>query len=221
MLTIGVDDSGRGPLIGPLILAGVLLNEEQEKILKKHKVRDSKTVLPSQRLQMAELIEKNIINKKIAIAYPKEIDESVDGEDNLKTLEAKKTAEVINALNKDNETISVIIDCPSTNKRMWLNKMLKYLNNSKNLVIRCEHKADRDYVAVSAASVLAKCAREEEVAKIKKEYGNIGSGYPADPITVKFLKENGEKLRNSSIFRKSWATWKKMFPGEKQRTLAL
>ena len=218
-LILGIDDSGRGPLIGPMILAGVLVNEKQEAILKKHGIKDSKMLTHAQRLEMGKIIEKNIIEKKIVKAYPKEIDEAVNSDVNLNTLEAMKTAEIINAINKKKEKISIIIDCPSNNKRMWANKMITFLEHTENLDIRCEHKADRDYVAVSAASILAKNMREEEVAKIKKEFGDIGSGYPADPVTSKFLKEHGKRLANSGIFRKSWATWKKLFPEKSQATL--
>ena len=90
--------------------------------------------------------------------------------------------------------------------------------------IHCEHKADFNHPSVSAASILAKVTREEEVAKIKKEYskyGDIGSGYPGDPKTKEFLKQHGRELENSGIFRKTWATWKTMFPekGNNQSTL--
>jgi len=221
MLIMGIDDSGRGPLIGPMILAGVLVDSEQEKILKKHNVKDSKMLTHTQRLELGKIIEKNIIDKKIVKAYPKEIDEAVNSGTNLNTLEAMKTAEIINYFTKKNKNkkISIVIDCPSNNKRMWSNKMLAFLESKENLDIRCEHKADRDYVAVSAASILAKNMREEEVAKIKKEYGDIGSGYPADPVTKEFLKVNGKRLANSGIFRKSWATWKALFPEKNQSAL--
>ena len=219
MLIIGIDDSGRGPLIGPMILAGVLVDAEQEKILKKHDVKDSKMLTHAQRLELGKIIEKNIIDKKIVKASPKEIDEAVNSGTNLNTLEAMKTAEIINYFTKKNKKISIVVDCPSNNKRMWSNKMMTFLENMENLDIRCEHKADRDYVAVSAASILAKNMREEEVAKIKKEYGDIGSGYPADPVTKEFLKMNGKKLANSGIFRKSWATWKALFPAKNQSAL--
>jgi ribonuclease HII len=78
-----------------------------------------------------------------------------------------------------------------------------------NLDLVVEHKADRNHVAAAAASILAKCEREREVEKLKKEFGpEIGSGYPADPATIKFLKENALKFKNSGLFRLSWATWK-------------
>ncbi len=221
MLTIGVDDAGRGPIIGPMILAGVLINEEQEKILKKEGAKDSKALLHNERIRIAKEIKENCMDYKIVRAYPEEIDEFVKSGKNLNTLEAIKTAEIINYLNKGKESIKVIVDCPSVNTRAWKSTLMKYLKKPDNLAVFCEHKADVNHISASAGSILAKVDREDEVKKIKKEYGEIGSGYPSDPATIKFLKENGKKLVSSGIFRKSWATWKKLFAEAKQTTLKL
>ena len=79
-----------------------------------------------------------------------------------------------------------------------------------NLRIKCEHKADKNHVAVSAASILAKDAREKEVAKLKEKHGDIGSGYPSDPKTIDALKQ-WIKNKNIPFFvRKSWHTFVKM-----------
>ena len=59
----------------------------------------------------------------------------------------------------------------------------------------------------------------QAVAELKKQYGEIGSGYPSDPYTKAFLKSKGNELKYSGIFRKSWATWKALFPDAKQKTL--
>ena len=47
---------------------------------------------------------------------------------------------------------------------------------------------------------------------IKEEFGDFGSRYPSDPVTKLFLKKNGSRLKDSKISRKSWATWKEIFP---------
>ena len=97
--------------------------------------------------------------------------------------------------------------------------MLSYIKNSENLKVSCEHKADANYLSVGAASILAKVTRENEVKKIKEQYGKVGSGYPSDPMTKEFLAKRGNELKDSGIFRKSWSTWKKMFPGNGQKSL--
>jgi ribonuclease HII len=222
-LIIGIDDAGRGPLIGPMILAGVLLTQEQENILRESGVKDSKQLLHPVRVKLAETIKGNSINSHVVKSFPDEIDTAVESKTNLNTLEARKAAEIINALNDGKEKIKVIIDCPSVNTKAWRVTVLKFIEKKENLEVICEHKADVNHPSVSAASILAKVAREDEVEKIKKQYekyGNIGSGYPSDPVTKTFLKKHGKELENSGIFRKSWATWKVMFEkSKKQATL--
>lgn len=218
MLTLGIDDAGRGPLIGPMILGGVLATGEQERKLKKENIRDSKDILQGERVRLSKMIKENVEAFKIVKTFPDEIDSS----GNLNTLEAKKMAGVVNALNVGKfrkEKIKVVVDCPSTNVSAWRSKLLSFIEHDENLTVVCEHKADVNHVSVSAASILAKVVREEEVAKIQKKYGAIGSGYPADPTTKEFLKKHGKEFRDSGIFRKSWNTWKKMFPGVGQATL--
>ena len=225
-LIIGIDDAGRGPLIGPMCLAGVLITKEQEKVLKEAGAKDSKQLTHPVRVKLSETIKDNVIDSKVVKSFPKEIDEAVFSKENLNTLEAKKTAEIINALNNDKmhkEKIKVVVDCPSVNTKAWRETMCRFVKHQENLEIACEHKADVNHTAVSAASILAKVAREEEVEKLKKEYekyGDMGSGYPSDPNTKKFLKEHGKALADSGIFRKSWGTWKALFPEKSQATLS-
>lgn len=225
MLVLGIDDAGRGPIIGPLILAGVLVKKEDEPKLKKAGVADSKLLFHSKRIELSKLINNIAINTHIVKSTPEEIDNSITSGTNLNTLEAIKTAEIINKINTgkvSKEKIKVIVDCPSVNRSAWRNTLIKYITKRDNLDIYCEHKADFNHPSVSAASILAKVMREEEVSKLKKEYekyGNLGSGYPSDPFTQAFIKKNGKALKDSGIFRKSWATWKALFPDKKQATL--
>jgi ribonuclease HII len=219
MLTIGIDDAGRGPVLGPMILAGVLVDDSLRAELRALGIKDSKQVIHSTRVRLAKVIREKVVAYKVVKSYPEEIDEAVLRGRNLNTLEAQKTAELINLLNTKKDKIKVIIDCPSVNPTAWRKTLSEFIEHPDNLEIVCEHKADVNHPEVSAASILAKVAREEEVEKLKKEYGNIGSGYPADPDTKEFLKKNGKKLENSGIFRKSWSTWKKLIPADNQKTL--
>jgi len=167
-MLIGVDDAGRGPIIGPMILAGVLMTAEQEKIVKEVGAKDSKLLSHPERVRLAAIIEKNCIKSKIVKAFPEEIDAvvGIGKESNLNTLEAKKMAEVINDLNIKKDKIKVIVDCPSINIPAWKAKLISFIKHPENLEVKCEHKADFNYPVVSAASILAKVAREEEVEKI-------------------------------------------------------
>lgn len=225
MLLMGIDDAGRGPIIGPMILGGVLIEEEREDELKKLGAKDSKLLSHPQRIRIAEDIKKEVISELCIHATPEEIDKAVLSGENLNTLEARKIAEIINKLNVSSKPIKVIVDCPSVNIGAWRTKLLTFIDHGANLDVVCEHKADYNHPVVSAASILAKVEREEAVSALKAEYGAIGSGYPADPVTQTFLREHAHRLKDSGIIRKSWATWHELFPEDKlpkknQKTLS-
>ena len=180
VLACGIEESGRGPVIGPLIMVGLAIEEKHLEKLKELGVKDSKQLTIKQICILKEKILK-IPNKHIILKIqPKEIDDAVDGNNslNLNWLEATKTATILNQLNPD----KAYIDCPSTNIPKYKNYIKNLLKNKKIELI-AEHKADINYPIVSAASIIAKCIREEEVAKIEKIVKqSIGSGYPSNPI---------------------------------------
>lgn len=220
MLILGIDDAGRGPVIGPMILAGCLIDSKHDRELKNLGVKDSKQLTQKRREFLEEKIKNLAQSFEIVLVSPSEIDESVNNDNNLNSLEAIKMAEVVNKLNKGKDKIKVIVDCPSVSIEKWKDFFKTKIDNLSNLEISCEHKADQNYVAVSAASILAKCAREKEMEKLKEKYGKeIGSGYPSDPQTCSFLNKNIKSHSNKGIFRKSWKTWQEACSKTKQQKL--
>jgi ribonuclease HII len=207
MKLLGIDDAGRGPVLGPMILAGIIANPKDEKILKSWNAKDSKLLTPLQRRTIAEKIRPQFTHH-IEISSSKEIDKS----SNLNYLEAIKTANIINHLTKNIKgKTTAIIDCPSVNIQAWSNDVQKLLDKPKNIILQCEHKADANHPVVSAASILAKEKREEEIYKLKLKYKtDFGSGYPADPKTKKFIQENFDNKKYAPIIRFSWNTVKKL-----------
>ncbi|MEA3329683.1 MAG: ribonuclease HII [Nanoarchaeota archaeon] len=210
MLTLGIDDAGRGPVIGPMVLAGALIDESIESEFVKLGVRDSKTIVPKKR----EILAKKIKEHSIAIHIVKISVDEIDGKNNdglnLNQREAVASSMIVNKINKINQPIKVVIDCPSVNIKSWKEYLEKLLIGTSNLTVVCEHKADANHVAVAAASILAKVTRDDEIKKLKKQIGvNFGSGYPSDPVTRKFIYESYEKFKDKGIFRESWGTIKK------------
>ncbi len=219
-LILGIDDSGRGPVIGPMILAGCLIDEQAEKEFKRLGVKDSKLLTKNRRKILAEVIEKQAIAFEITKTDPNEIDGRNHVGLNLNKIEAIKSAEIINKINKGLDKIKVIIDCPSPNTIRWRNYLLGYIDNIKNLKVLCEHKADVNHIACSAASVLAKVTRDAEVEKIKERIGkNFGSGYPSDPITQKFIENHYSNHKKDGIFRETWQTVKNHKAKKEQKKL--
>jgi len=207
-LILGIDDAGRGPVIGPMILAGCLIDKKVEREFKKLGIKDSKELTPKRREFLAEIVREKAETFEITFAHPIEIDEKLTNGTNLNHLEAIKIAEIINKINKGYGRIKVIIDCPSVSINRWTDFLKTKIENLSNLEIICEHKADRNHISVSAASILAKSVREKEMAGLREIYGReMGSGYTSDLSTIKFLEKNAQKHENSGIFRKTWKTW--------------
>lgn len=208
----GIDEAGRGPVIGPMVMAGVMLDEKDIPLLKKINVKDSKLLTKAQRENLFEKI-KAITNHYIIIVPPEEIDAALNHPElNLNWLEAIKIAEILNNLNPD----KAIIDAPSTNIPAFTDYLQRYIKN-KSMKLILEHKADVNFEVCSAASILAKVTRDREIEKLHHQYGNLGSGYPSDPKTIEFLKQNWN--RHPEIFRKTWETYKRVADTKKQKNL--
>jgi len=207
-MILGIDEAGRGPLIGPLVIAGVLIDEKSVDRL--GKVKDSKQLKPAKREQFYEKIVVSAQAYEIIIIPPEEIDAALmNPNTNLNWLEADKMAELINLLKPD----KVYADCPSTNIRAFTEYLRRKVGDKVELIL--EHKADEKYPVVSAASILAKVTRDRSVETLRGVYGDFGSGYLTDPKTQLFI-ENDISL---PIFRRSWVTWKRKMNAKSQKTL--
>jgi len=204
ILFCGIDEAGRGPVLGPLVMCGILVKEEDLNKLVKLKVKDSKLLTKQKREGLFEKIKDVSYKCEIVEIHPDEIDNAVNNQDglNLNKLEARKTAEILNELKPD----KAIIDAPSNNIKAYRQYLFKFIKN-KHIELILEHKADLNYPIVSAASILAKVTRDNEIDKIKKEINiDVGSGYMTDKKTVAFLEKYYEKY--PYLFRKSWFPYK-------------
>jgi len=213
---IGIDDAGRGPVIGPMILAGVLIDEKEEKRLVEIGVKDSKLLLPSKRKRIG-----NFLKEKFEFALQVVTPEEIDSCKNLNHLEAQKMAIVINELaQRTSEKIIAFIDCPSVNILKWISYLRDFIIDKERIEIRAEHKADSKYSVVSSASIIAKEKRELEVENLKREFHvDFGSGYPSDPKTIFFLKENFDNKVFDKIVRHSWESVRRLEVRRKQEKL--
>jgi len=204
MRIVGIDEAGRGPIIGPMVMCGVVIEEGQEKELEALGVKDSKLLSPSARERIAKTLEKKY-KHHIVIISPIEIDSVVGNgkTKNLNWLEAEKAGEIVNALKPDR----VLIDCPSPNLKAYTEFIRERVDGKREIV--CEHKADAKYLVVGAASIIAKVTRDAEIEKLKKHVGvDFGSGYIADPKTKLFTEKCWNK--HPEVFRHSWAPYRKL-----------
>jgi ribonuclease HII len=205
MLLCGIDEAGRGPVIGPMVMAGVVVDEKDHFTLKEKGVRDSKLLTKLQRERLFKEITSSVLRYKIVVISRDEIDNAVGRKNyNLNWLEADTASVIINELAPG----KVIMDCPSPNITAFTNYIRERLKWPDKIAMQCAHHADRDFPVVGAASILAKVVRDEQIERIKKEIGiDFGSGYAHDPVTVEFMKNNWDKY--PQIFRHSWASYKR------------
>jgi len=219
-LILGIDDAGRGPVIGPMVLAGCLIDEKTEKALRKLGVKDSKQLTQKRREFLEKEIKERAETFEIVSLFPNEIERFNEKGIKLNEIEALMAAEIINKINKGYKKIRVVLDCPSPNKTKWRDFLIIKIKDLYNLEIVCEHKADKNHIAVAAASILAKCTREKEMSLLKAKYGDeIGSGYCSDSRTSNFILKNLKKYDHDGIFRKTWKTWKKARANSEQKKL--
>lgn len=219
-LKIGIDDAGRGPVIGPMVLAGVLVSEEDEEKLKEWGVKDSKLLNKEKRKEIYKKILKNF-ETFVELAFPEEIDKGFMSGSNLNKLEAKKAGMIINGFLKNRtDRVEILIDCPSVNINSWQNYLLKYIEKPGIIDLKCEHKADFNHLVVGAASIVAKEVREEEIEKIKQKFKiDFGTGYCCDPITCEFLEGDMKDLEGLGLIRKTWQTWSRVLEKREQKKL--
>lgn len=221
MFIAGIDEAGRGPIIGPLVIVCAAIPEKNIDILKENNVKDSKLLSEKQRGEIFKNIQ-YLLKYEVIIVSPLEIDEAVNSKKyNLNWLEADKAADLLNKMDikLDNEINKAIIDCPSTNINSY-KEYIKELIDNKDIELIIEHKADLNHLIVGAASIIAKETREKELLKYKKKYKiDFGSGYPSDPKTKEFIKNNWNKKEYQHLFRKSWQTYKDLADNKNQLRL--
>ncbi|HDQ06082.1 MAG TPA: ribonuclease HII [Candidatus Bathyarchaeota archaeon] len=204
----GVDEAGRGPVIGPLVIAGVSIDENDLPKLADLGVKDSKLLSPQRRETLAAQIKELSFNRHIVSLSPHEIDRVVERGrrlHKLNRLEAQAMARVITVLTPD----VVYVDAADILADRFGEHIAENLSFSPKIV--CEHKADASYPIVSAASIIAKVERDRAISQLQKKHGNMGCGYPSDPNTIKFLEDWIRKFGDYPDFvRKSWKTAKRV-----------
>jgi len=208
MLVAGVDDAGRGSVIGPLVIAGILVDENDLPKLVQLGVKDSKLLSPARREKLAAEIRRMAKKHVFVKLSPAEIDKVVEKGrklHRLNWLEAQAMAKVIELLKPD----VAYVDASDVLEERFKQQIMEFLPFKVEIV--SEHKADRKYPVVSAASIIAKVERDREIAELKAKYGDFGCGYPTDPKTIEFLNRCLETLKGYPEFvRKSWKPAKKL-----------
>ncbi len=214
-MIVGVDEAGRGPVVGPLVIGVFACLKEEEVNLRKMGVKDSKMLGEAIREKLALKLKHrpHVLVEVSAEEITREMRRKVS----LNELEAKKVAEGIMKINEElkkskQEINTVFVDSPDPVATKFERRIRKYLPEKlKALKMVSENKADVKYVVVGAASILAKSLRERRVSEIAQELGgDFGSGYPSDERTMRFVKRRQKDARLQKYLRHEWETIKKL-----------
>lgn len=196
----GVDEAGRGALLGPLVIAGVRARKQILERFEESGVRDSKKLSPQRREKLYNVIKSLSDKIEVVEVSPQEIDARSKRHINLNELEVAKMAQISSTL----ECGTIYVDAVDTDEERFRNELLKRV---PGVVFVSEHAADEKYLITAAASIIAKVTRDRRIQELKGVYGEIGSGYPSDTRTINFVKEYFVKHGSLPDFvRKTWKT---------------
>ena len=195
MWICGIDEAGKGPVLGPMVAAGVLVSDDED--LSSLGIKDSKQLSAKKREVIFEEICASY-KTAVVVKSPAEIDVR---ECTMNQFTVFLHAEVLRTLSPDR----VYLDACDVNAERFGVNVLSASGIDAEVV--SEHKADARYAVVGAASIVAKVTRDRIIDELRLEFGEIGSGYPSDAKTVAFLKEY---IREHGVppacARKSWQT---------------
>jgi ribonuclease HII len=177
---VGIDEAGRGCVIGPLVVAGVAIAAERLRELEALGVRDSKRLTRTRREQLSAQIE-----RVAASLFVKEIGPS-ELEENLTEIELRVMAQIV----QESRAHHVILDLPvgPATRENFIRRLRSAVGHDAFGII-AENRADARYPIVSAASIIAKVHRDRAIERLRQEYGDFGWGYPGEPKTRAFLRE--------------------------------
>jgi ribonuclease HII len=212
----GADEAGRGPCFGPLVVAGILVDNDSE--LVRIGVADSKQLTPRRREQLAPMIQK-IASKYEIIIMPADDIDDLRKTMTLNELEVFVYSKIIEKLHPD----VCYVDAVDVKEERFGRDILSHLSYKPRII--SEHKADAKYPIVGAASILAKVTRDQQVKQIAKELEPklnlpLGSGYPSDPVTKKFLKAWVTQFGELPPYvRRSWETCQQLIKEKNTKRL--
>lgn len=196
-LIAGIDEAGRGPVIGPLVIAIFSCQYENEAKVNALCQKDSKQLSAKQREEIFEQIKH--LGKINFVELSADMLNKLMDKETLNDIEAMFMAKLIKSLDGD---VSVKIDLPDRYSWVFAKRMERYGVRK----YEAEHKADENHPIVAAASIAAKVLRDRKIEEIKLEVGDFGSGYPSDEKTVTFLKKKDNLVKAAKYIRQKWKT---------------
>jgi ribonuclease HII len=213
MYQIGIDEAGRGPAIGPLVVCALGIPNSDTKFLASIGAVDSKQITRKKREEISERIylEAENRNWKIGIIVCKASRIDIErNKMNLNKLEIELFKEAVYETGIKEKNGIVKADACDVNEQRFKERIRYALGAKwKDWEIHARHKMDSEEIIVGAASILAKVRRDKEIEKISDLLNlDVGSGYPSDPKTKEAVKKLVNSKTPNQYLRWSWATVK-------------
>lgn len=206
-LVLGVDEAGRGPIIGPMYVCGVVVDEKTIDKLRLIGVTDSKRLNRDRREKLFSVIT-NLAKHVLAVEVPPQLIDAV----NLNVLERDTIAVIVaRALNVWREKLTAVyVDAVGVSSKLV--STIRKTGFRGTIVI--ETKADSKYVVVGAASIVAKVLRDRTIEELRRLYGVEGSGYPTDQRTLNWIKKayTASPYNPPPFIRRTWGVLRQIAP---------
>ena len=205
-LVLGLDEAGRGSLLGPLVVGGFLVSEQRTERLRELGVRDSKQLSAARREEVYRFLARE--GRRFSIALPPTRIDAFVRHGRLNELEARAFGRLV----RRSGAHRVIVDaCDPVAERFG--RAIRTWSGA-SVPIVAEHRADETYPVVAAASIVAKVRRDRAIQRLRDALGpSLGSGYPSDPRTVAFVRELLLDGRPAPDWvRRSWRTMARVKP---------
>ncbi|MEM4101705.1 MAG: ribonuclease HII [Desulfurococcaceae archaeon] len=212
-ILIGVDEAGRGPLIGDMVIVAVAIPQYMENTLLNEGVRDSKTLNPEKRRRLSHFLLGSDLLSVAVYVPPWRIDES-----NLNDVEARYIGKALGMLSRvlnklQPSEVHVYVDEVKGRSEMIKKHVASMLRSCERLIVRVEPEADAKYTAVSVASILAKVFRDSSLTPLRRIFGDFGSGYASDSRTISWVSSYYASRREPPVFiRRTWRTLRDIAP---------
>ena len=210
-MLVGVDEAGRGPVLGPLVIAACGVPAEDYDLLIEAGVKDSKDLSAKRRDELEAWFFSQAETKgwvaSVVTCSPERIDLAML-DDGLNWLEVRGFSEAISELSC-RENVQILADACDVNPQRFTDRICERIDGWpwKNSAMKSEHKADLHHPIVGMASILAKQERDRQIEQLKEDTNlDLGSGYPGDPKTKAALAHLIVQSGIHHEVRWGWAT---------------
>ena len=210
-VVIGVDEAGRGPAIGPLVVSSICIPSGDLLHLESIGAKDSKIMSSKKRTEVESSILRESKKRDWRVCRIPISAKSIDEERAVKSLnsiEIERFVQAILEVSDYDSTGWVHVDLLGNDPSNFSKIMRKKISELRpGLQVKSEIGMDGICASTGAASILAKVMRDSRISEISEEVGfNVGSGYPSDSKTVDAIRILTSGDAPNTNLRWTWST---------------